>query len=272
MQTRVHVDIYEEVRQGDGWKVWNLNTESSLCAGSWVGLCQHMMKSTRSCRKWREENPFKLIELFPSLTVWMTDHVLVSKCNNKQGNEKNSNLIHQTEKHWIIHTEPLAVLLIMFNCISEGISNVTLSTRSSQTRADVPDKLHCSAKAHSGQLEVASWHHELIGMHTILSRCTQTPPCFTHEGSSCINAFCIYICVRRRPRPASLAQPEQPMCLAAGEPSDLGKGQRIGLGQWEGGGGRRGGADGVTECLGTCHFVSALASTSGPLSLWPQAK
>lgn len=141
MQTRVHVDIYERVRQGDGWKVWNLNTESSLCAGSWVGLCQHMMKSTRSCRKWREENPFKLIKLFPSLTVWMTEHVLVSKCNNKQGNEKNSNLIHQTEKHWIIHTEPLAVLLIMFNCISEGISKVALSTRSSQTRADVPDKL-----------------------------------------------------------------------------------------------------------------------------------
>lgn len=267
MQTRVHVDIYEEVRQDDGWKVWNLNTESSLCAGSWVGLCQHIMRSTRSYRKWREENPFKLIELFE--TVWMTEHILVSKCNNNQRNEKNSNLIHQTERHWIIHTEPLAVLLIMFNCISEGIS---LFTGSSQTRADVPVKLHCSAKAHSGQLEVASWHHELIGMHTILSRCTQTPPCFTHEGSSCINAFCIYICVCCRPRPASLAQPEQPMCLAAGEPSDLGKSQRIGLGQWEGGGGCRGGADGVTECLGTCHFVSALASTSGPLSLWPQAK
>lgn len=33
-----------------------------------------------------------------------------------------------------------------------------------------------------------------------------------------------------------------------------------------------GGADGVTECLGTCHFMSALASTSGLLSLWPPAK
>lgn len=40
-----------------------------------------------------------------------------------------------------------------------------------------------------------------------------------------------------------------------------------------GGGGRgKAGADGVTECLGTCHFVSALASTSGPHSLSPQAK
>lgn len=65
MQTRVHVDIYEEVRQGDGWKVWNLNTESSLCAGSWVGLCQHMMKSTRSCRKWREENPLQIDWIIP---------------------------------------------------------------------------------------------------------------------------------------------------------------------------------------------------------------
>lgn len=148
---------------------------------------------------------------------------------------------------------------------------VTLSTWSCQTRAD-PDKLQYSAKPHSDQLEDVFWHHKLIGMHIILSRCTQIPPCFTHEGSSCINAFYIYIWVCYRPRPASLAQPEQPMCFAAGEPSDLGKGQIVGLGQWEGGGGHKGGADGVTECLGTCHFVSALASTSGLLSLWPQAK
>lgn len=135
-----------------------------------------------------------------------------------------------------------------------------------------PKQPQLSAKACSDQLEDASWHHKLIGMHTILPRCTQIPPCFTHEGSLCINAFCIYICVCCRARPASLAKPEQPMCFAAGEPSDLGKGQIIGLGQWEGGGGHKGGADGVTECLGTCHFVSALASTSGLLSLWPRAK
>lgn len=39
-----------------------------------------------------------------------------------------------------------------------------------------------------------------------------------------------------------------------------------------GGGFGKGGADGVTECLGTCHFVSVLASTSGLHSLSPQAK
>lgn len=38
-----------------------------------------------------------------------------------------------------------------------------------------------------------------------------------------------------------------------------------------GAGGGKGGADGVTECLGTCHFVSALASTSGLHSLPPPA-
>lgn len=38
-----------------------------------------------------------------------------------------------------------------------------------------------------------------------------------------------------------------------------------GVGVW-------GGADGVTECLGTCHIVSALASTSGRHSLSPQAQ
>lgn len=57
-----------------------------------------------------------------------------------------------------------------------------------------------------------------------------------------------------------------------------GQGQSLGLSQWEdavgnaGGGRGKGGADGVTECLGTCHFVSALASTSGLHSLSPQAK
>lgn len=63
-----------------------------------------------------------------------------------------------------------------------------------------------------------------------------------------------------------------------------GQGQSLGLSQWEDAAGRggdavelgagrgKGGADGVTECLGTCHFVSALASTSGLHSLSPPAK
>lgn len=81
----------------------------------------------------------------------------------------------------------------------------------------------------------------------------------------------------------SLARLGQPMCLAAGEPSDPGRVKvlaranermRAGVGgNAAGGGGRgKGGANGVTECLGTCHFVSALASTSGLYSLSPQAK
>lgn len=57
------------------------------------------------------------------------------------------------------------------------------------------------------------------------------------------------------------------MCLTAGEPSDL---ARVTDSAWANEWmeeGVRGGADGVTECLGTCHFVSVLASTSGLLSL-----
>lgn len=69
----------------------------------------------------------------------------------------------------------------------------------------------------------------------------------------------------------SPAKPEQPMCLAAGEPSDPGRVKDLARAnesmKGEGGGWDRGGVDGVTECLGTCHFVSALACTSGLLSL-----
>lgn len=60
-------------------------------------------------------------------------------------------------------------------------------------------------------------------MHTIFSRCTQKPSSFTHEGSLCIHVFCIYICACCRPWSVSPVRPEQPMCLAAGEPSDLGR-------------------------------------------------
>lgn len=68
------------------------------------------------------------------------------------------------------------------------------------------------------------------------------------------------------------------MCLAAGQPSDPGRVRALAWanermqGENAGGGRGKGGADGVTECLGTCHFVSALASTSGLHSLSPQAK
>lgn len=77
-------------------------------------------------------------------------------------------------------------------------------------------------------------------MRPIFSRCTQTPSSFAHEGSLCIHVFCIYICACCRPRSVSPVRPEQPMCLAAGEPSDLG---RVKDSAWanervEGGGGR----------------------------------
>lgn len=51
------------------------------------------------------------------------------------------------------------------------------------------------------------------------------------------------------------------------------QGQRLGL-VWasEGPGVVGESCGGVTECLGTCHFVSVFESTSGLLWLWPQAK
>lgn len=123
---------------------------------------------------------------------------------------------------------------------------------------------------HSVWLKVVSWYQELIQMHPIFSRCTQTRFSFPHKGSLCINLFCIYIWGCCRPWSVSPVRPGQPMCLTAGEPSDLG---RVKDSTWAN---ERmecsGGADGVTECLGTCHFVSVLVSTSGLLSLWPQAK
>lgn len=134
----------------------------------------------------------------------------------------------------------------------------------------------------------SSWYRERIQMRPICSRCMQTWLCCPHKGSLCIHLFHIYICACSGAAmwSVSLARLGQPMCLAAGEPSDPGRvtvlaraNERMQGGwgggggmQWEGGGRGKGGADGVTECLGTCHSVSALASTSGLRSLSPQAK
>lgn len=108
-------------------------------------------------------------------------------------------------------------------------------------------------------------------MHAIFSRCW-TQLSFPYKASLCIHLFCIYIRGRCRPWSVSTVRPGQPMCHAAGEASDPGRVKDSAKAKERMERGGRGGAEGVTECLGTCHYASALASASGLLSLWPGAK
>lgn len=78
-------------------------------------------------------------------------------------------------------------------------------------------------QTHSVWLKLVSFYQELIQMHPIFSRCTQTHFSFPHKGSFCIHLFYIYIWGCCRPWSVSLFRSGLPMCLAAGEPSDLGR-------------------------------------------------
>lgn len=136
---------------------------------------------------------------------------------------------------------------------------------------------------HSVWLKVVSWYQVFIGMHPISSRCSQTQVSFPPRGVL-VYSFILHlhtrllqalICAPRwgQGNPCALLL-VSPLIQAGSKtrPEPMRGWREAGRGEAAAAGGGRGGAYGVTECLGTCHFVSVLASTSGLLSLWPQAK
>lgn len=143
--------------------------------------------------------------------------------------------------------------------------NTSLFLRFPWTRDDVHDG-HCWIN--SFRLKKHPRTSSSLKCTCIFSRCTLTSLNSPHKGSLCIHLFCIYIRGCCRPRSVRPAWPGQPVCLAAGEPSDRGR-VRDSAWAWQGGGGvgRSQWCHRMPGNLSLCVSV-----TSALLSLWPPAK